>query len=379
MKVVKITANFPPRRCGIGNYTRLLCENLVNLKKDIYFYIITSADPKIKECNYSYERIEVLPAISDWSFTALRRIRKIIKEISPDIVHMEFNRMLYGRAIAINFLPYLLKKKNSIPKIIVTFHDLPGPLKNRDPFFWLTTFVILIYCDSIIVTNEIDFNSFTCKLPFVKRKCRLVPVGSNIFKAESKRALVREELNISEDTLILSFFGFIREDKCLSELLYAFSKLLRARDNLKLIIVGGTHNQKIFLSLKKLVNKLNMNNAVIWMGYLPDKRVSELLSVSDAAVLPYKNGIGTNSGVFAACALHDLPIVTTNAKFMPDVIKNNYNLILVKPGSIEELTKALFKITEDSDLRKKLSENLKELNEYLSWQRISEEIFKLYV
>ena len=97
MKIVKISANFPPKRCGIGDYVRLLCENLVHLKKDISFYIITSANPEVIESGYSYERIEVLPVISNWSFEGLFKIRKMIKEISPDIVHIEYNQDLYGK------------------------------------------------------------------------------------------------------------------------------------------------------------------------------------------------------------------------------------------------------------------------------------------
>lgn len=378
MRVVEISANFFPKRCGIGDYTRLLCENLVKVNKDMSFYIITSSDPEIAECGYSYERIKILPEISDWSFSGLSLIIKKIKETSPDIIHIEFNRSLYGCSIAMNFLPYLLKKENPDYEIMITSHDLPGPLKNKDPFFWLTTLVMLAYCDRIIVSNDIDLNSFTAKLPFVKRKCSLVPVGSNIPKIESSRAMVRKELNISEDTQLLSFFGFIREDKCLTELFYAFSGLLRAGRNLRLLIVGGVKNREILSFLQKLSHELNIDNMIIWMDYQSDKRVSELLSASDAVVLPYKNGISTNSGAFAAAVLHNLPIVTTYAKFMPEVIKNDYNLMMVKP-TIEGLTNALLRMTGEPELRKKLSENLTELNEYLSWQRICREMLKLYM
>lgn len=377
MRIVKISANFPPRRCGIGDYTRLLCENLVKINKDISFYIITSAAAEIAECQYSYERIELIPLINNWSFAAIPKIINKITEISPDIIHIEFNRSLYGRSIAMNFLTYFLKRENQPYKIMITSHDLPGPLKNKDPFFWLTTLVMLIYCDTIIVSNDIDFNSFTARLPFIKRKCVLVPVGSNITKIESNRAIIRQELNISEGMLVLSFFGFIREDKCLAELLYAFSNLLRAGRNVKLLIAGGIANREIFSSLQKLGHNLNIEDMIIWMDYQSEKRISELLLASDIVVLPYKNGIGTNSGVFAAAALHSLPVLTTYAKFIPEVIKENYNLILVKP-TVGELTNALLKLTEDARLREKLSGNLTELTTYLSWQRISREIFKLY-
>lgn len=377
MRVVKISANFPPKRCGIGDYTHLLCESLVEINKDISFYIVTSDDPEIAKCGYSHERIEVLPIVSNWSCTALSRIIKKIKEISPDIIHIEFNRALYGCSTAINFLPYLLKKINPTHKVIITFHDLPGPLKNKDPFFWLTTLVMLIYCDRVILSNDIDFNSFTARLPFVKRKCSLIPVGSNIPKIESNRAMTRGELNISDNTQLLSFFGFIREDKCLTELFYAFSSLSRRVHDLRLLIVGAVSSKEIFSSLKNLGRKLDIDDMIIWLDYQSDKRVSELLSASDIVVLPYKNGIGTNSGVFAASVLHSLPILTTYAKFIPEVIKNDYNLIMVKPA-VKELTDALFKIIKDPDLRKKLSGNLTELNEYLSWRNISSEVFKLY-
>lgn len=378
MKIIKINANFPPKRCGIADYTRILCENLVNLKKDISFYIITSANPKVIESSYSYERIKILPVISDWSFKNLHEIRKIIREISPDIVHIEFNRGLYSRNIAMNFLPYLLKKENPRYRIITTFHSLPGPLKNKDPLFWLTSLSILVNCEKIIVTNDMDYNSFICKLPFVRKKCILIPVGSNIPKVENRKNMVRKKLNIAEDGLILSFFGFIREDKCLEELFYAFGELLSARRNLKLLIIGGILSEEIFLYLQKLSHKLNINDMVTWIDYQSGERISELLQASDIVVLPYRNGISTNSGAFAACVLNKLPIVTTKAKFMPEVIKDNYNLMLVKPRSIKALTDALYKITVDAGLRKRLSENLEGLNDYLSWKRVSQEILKLY-
>ena len=378
MRVVKITANFYPLMCGIGDYTRTLAENLVNLKKDISFYIITSANPRIKESCYSYDRIEVLPIISVWSFKALFKIRKVVKEISPDIVHIEYNRMLYGCNIAMNFLPYLLKMGNPSYKIIITFHDLPHPIKNRDPFFWLTNLANLIYCDRAIFTNDADFSSFILRLPFVKRKSTLVPVGSNIPKVEGRRAFIRRELNISDDEMLLSFFGFIREDKGLIELFLALSQLVRGGRKLRLLIIGGILNREKFLVLQGLSHKLNLDGKVIWTGYQLDKRVSQLLSASDIAVLPNRNGMGTNSGVLAACALHNLPIVTTKAKVMPEIIRDNHNAMLVTPRNVKELTNVLFRVRRDPNSRKRLSENLKGLNEYLSWRRISQEIFNLY-
>ncbi|MEK6732741.1 MAG: glycosyltransferase [Candidatus Omnitrophota bacterium] len=378
MKVVKISSYFPPRRGGIGDYTRILCEGLVNSKKDIFLYIITSLDPAIIESSYSYERIKVLPAINDWSFACAPIIKNIIMEISPDIVHIEYNRTLYGSRVAMNFLAYLLKRGNPKYKIIVTIHDLPNPLKSRDLFFWLTTFVMLIYCDKVILTNDLDINRFICKLPFVKRKCILVPVGSNIPKVDSHRDAARKQLNISENAVVICFFGFMRYGKFLDGLMYVFSNLAKMENNVKFLIVGGILTQDIFLYSRKLCRALNIEDKIIWMDYQSAERVSELLSASDIAVLPYKMGIGTNSGAFAACVLHKLPIVTTMARFMPIVLKDNYNLRLVRNNTVKELTDALFGLIQDSSLRKKLSENLKELNDYLSWHRISQEILKLY-
>ena len=63
---------------------------------------------------------------------------------------------------------------------------------------------------------------------------------------------------------------------------------------------------------------------------------------------------------------------------MPKIIKNNYNLILVKPSNVKELTNALLQVTEDPEVRNNLSKNLKDLNNYLSWQSISKEIRGLY-
>ena len=378
LKIVKISANFPPKRCGIGDYTRYLSEKLVELDKDIFIYIVTSSDRAIKESGYSYERIKLLPAIKAWSFPCLSQIEDIIKEISPDIIHIEFNRSFYGRKIAMNFLPCFLKRKSEKHKIIMTFHDLPGPLKSRDPFFWLTSLSALSCCDKIIVTNDVDFNNFLLRFPFVKKKCTLLPVGSNIPRFEGNPALIKKELNISDDTLILCFFGFIREDKYFSRLFYAFRELLRKGRKLKLLVMGGIRDKDIYSHLHKLIHKLNISGEVIRVDYRPERKVSELLRVSDIAVLPYRNGISTNSSAFSACVLHNLPIVTTKAKFMPEIIRNDYNLMLVNPNSTEELTNVLFVLTGDEALRNKLSKNLKELGDYLSWQRISKQILKLY-
>lgn len=378
MKVVKITGSFYPKSCGVADYTRLLCEQTVNLKEDIFFYVITSIDADTVKSGYSHEGIEVLPLIRVWSFSALVQIRKKIEEISPDIIHIEYNRALYGCKVAINFLAYFLKKDNPDYKIVITFHDLPHPIKGRDPFFWLTSFFLLFYCDKIILTNNRDFNSFSCRFSVVKRKCSLIPVGSNVERLEADPALIKKELNISDNTLILSFFGFIREEKDLSRLLYAFYSLVRKEKNLRLFIIGGVLNEKIFSFLISLSRKLKINDLVKFTNYQSKEKVSEFLSISDIAILPYKNGIDTNSGAFAACVLHGLPIVATSAKFIPDIIKSNYNLMLVEPGSTKRLVNALSRMVREPDLREKLSENLKKLNVYFSWQSISEKIFKIY-
>jgi glycosyltransferase involved in cell wall biosynthesis len=62
-----------------------------------------------------------------------------------------------------------------------------------------------------------------------------------------------------------------------------------------------------------------------------------------------------------------------------EIIKDGYNGILIKPGSIDELANAILRLYEDDGLRKKLAINARRFAEqFLDWDKIAKQTVEIY-
>ncbi len=149
-------------------------------------------------------------------------------------------------------------------------------------------------------------------------------------------------------------------------LLEAFAKIKNSE--WKLCIVGDGSEKD---TLIQLTRDLNISNRVEFKGHLLDFRKE--LSESEIYVLPsIKEGF-PNSLIEAM----SLPLACISGDFYEgehDLVKHEFNGLLVPPENTIELAKAIDRLIEDDTLRESIAQKAFHVREELAFDRVSEEL-----
>jgi len=73
-----------------------------------------------------------------------------------------------------------------------------------------------------------------------------------------------------------------------------------------------------------------------------------------------------------------LCVITSDIEGNKDLIKNEFNGILVKPKNIPEISQNLLKVIEDKNLREKLAFNAWKTAQMYDWSNSAKKIQKVY-
>jgi glycosyltransferase involved in cell wall biosynthesis len=144
------------------------------------------------------------------------------------------------------------------------------------------------------------------------------------------------------------FVGTLEPRKNLVKLIEAFSNLQSRISNLKLILAGGKgwYYDQIFAA----VERLDMQDEVIWAGYVPTDDLPLWYNSADVFAFPSRyEGFGMPLLEAMACGT---PVVTSNASSLPEVAGDA--ALLVPPDDVGALADALARTLTDADLRQAL-------------------------
>jgi glycosyltransferase involved in cell wall biosynthesis len=139
--------------------------------------------------------------------------------------------------------------------------------------------------------------------------------------------------------LHLLFFGIVRPYKGLDVLLRAMT---RAPGNLTLTVAGefwgGTGETE------KLIAELGLGDRVtLRPGYLPASGIPALFAEADALVLPYREATASQNAVLAFS--HGVPVITTTAGALADLVRDGVDGLTCAPGDVADLARALTEIS----------------------------------
>lgn len=182
-------------------------------------------------------------------------------------------------------------------------------------------------------------------------------VDTNFFHrtncTQSQLSKIKTKFSIDRDDFIFIYIGRIVRDKGLNELLYAFDNISKRNINAKLLLVGSDSLEVNGLISNKSYVIINENLNVINVGWQNDIR--PFLAISDVFVFPsYREGFP--NVVLQACSM-GIPSIVTDINGSNEIIKNNFNGLIVPTKDSNSLQDAMLKLIEDNSLLNKLSEN----------------------
>ena len=285
---------------------------------------------------------------------AVYQLYEIFKKEKPDIVHSHTPKA--------GTVAMLAAKLAGVKHRLHTIAGLPLLEATGAKRKLLNTVEKATYnCATKIYPNSFGLNTIIKEHKFTSvKKLKVIAKGSSngidtkhfdpdLFSYEEKKKL-REQLKIKPSDLVFIFVGRLVKDKGINELIEAFKKLSVIHNNAKLLLVGS-YEKELDPIKPESENEINTSENIISVGWQNDVR--PYFSISDVLTFPsYREGF---PNVVMQAGAMGLPCIVTNINGCNEIIKDDYNGIIIPSKNTIELFEAMIKIAENEDYRKNLS------------------------
>lgn len=272
------------------------------------------------------------------------RIRKKLKNISPDVVHAQFGPMGtlvapvttdLGLPLVISFLGYDISVLPRKDKVLKQYRDL----------FSKSSFIIGIsnhICDRIAVIGA------------PKKKIKLWHLGTQVEKFKHSSPADRYK----DGTVRLLHVGRLVEKKAPLDLVEAFTRAkekLESDPPIHLTIAGGGPLMDI---TKKKIYDLGLEGDIDCLGSVPHGKVRRLMQTCHLYTQHSKtasNGDQEGQGVtFVEAQASGLPVVTTRHNGIPDVVVDGETGFLVEEGDTRAMAERIVYLARHPEIWSKL-------------------------
>jgi 1,4-alpha-glucan branching enzyme len=262
-------------------------------------------------------------------------------------------------------MPFILTTHGFFPAVTMTNRLL------TNTYLRFARFCFLRWAKKIICNSNSEKHHYSHLTD--PNKIVVIPNGIDI---DYWRALPQKNFTKKCDIRgpIIGAIGRIVWAKGFQYLIKAAPTILKEFPTAKIVIAGQDFGY--LTELKELVYRLRVHESVIFTGPLRAEEVKEFYVDSDVIVIP------SIYELFSIVALEAMacgkPIVASNVGGLREILKDGVNGFLVEPGNSDELARAIITLLKNDELREKIgSLNRAEVVKY-SWDRIVDQIEKLY-
>ena len=299
-----------------------------------------------KKC-ITFPSIDIIKGVKGKAGFSPFQLFKELKEFSPDVIH---NHSQYTMGIhAIN-----ISKKLKIPLIqhyhsyIKDFlHYLPkvinAPLKKTNIVDNLSAY--FFNKSDVVIAPSKAIEKYLCKIG-VKSKIKVIPFGINL-----ENFYLNKMHKKNKNVFTLIYCGRLSKEKSVNKIINSFAIFAKEK-NVKCLIIGDGEEKK---SLEKLVKKLNMQEKIIFRGWIKRKKiVNEYLKADLFITLSEMETFGITILEALACGL---PVIGTRALAIPELVKDGSNGYLVCGDNTEEIVDKINFIYKNKKTRNEFSKN----------------------
>ncbi|MEV5768544.1 glycosyltransferase [Micromonospora sp. NPDC052213] len=323
-----------------------------------------------------------------WRAATVRAARRV-RELAPDVVHVQFAPSAYRFSGQPGLLPWRLPRR--VP-LVTTLHEygwwacpgwLPGRLwsaAERARCWDRESGRLVPASAAVIVTNPGHGAVVRARTGRAPTHIPIAPnVADHVGAATAGRHL-RAELGLPEGAPLLAFFGFVHPVKGLRHLVEALPDLRRDHPELRLLVVGGFTSQALpeqearafRAELTGLARRCGVAEAVTFTGHLPAERVSAALHAADVAVLPFTAGVTTKSGALLAALAHGVPTAVTVPDSADDELRRGGAVAVIgRRRDSAAIARTVGRLLADPVLRRRLAERGRAFAAAYSWPRVA--------
>ncbi len=276
-------------------------------------------------------------------------LRKHIKQHNIHVLHChQYTPWVYGTLAALGL--------NC--KVLFTEHGRFYPDSTTWKRKWVNP-ILAFFTDGFTAISDATRDALATYEFINKKKIELVYNGIKPLLKTDGAEVLKTELGIANDSLVLGTIARFDPIKNHTMMLEAFSIALKHTPNLMLVIVGDGDERH---TIEQKIEELNLSQHVILTGYQVNP--TRYLQIMDMFLLSSLSE-GTSMTLLEAMSLSK-PCVVTNAGGNPEIIKHEYNGLVTTNGNPEHFADGIIKMLSKPTINTFGRNGKKRFNEHFS-------------
>lgn len=188
------------------------------------------------------------------------------------------------------------------------------------------------------------------KLKIKKQKIKII--SNWTATADLLKIGERKIISPQKNNLKILFVGWLEREKGVIELIEAIHSVNKKGYNNHLKLIG---DGSLRYSCSKLIKQKNLQNHISLEGWKSYDQLLNYYKESDLFILPSWNEGMPN--VLIEAASSGIPSIVTSVGVIKNYFKNNESVVFVKPKNINEISNSIINLSENFELRAKLSKS----------------------
>lgn len=390
LNICFVTPEYFPISGGTGAYVYYLSQYLQKLGQTVHVVARHSENSEdvVDGVDVHYRKGKGNAITRYWRFarSASKKIKELNEKIGLDIIHANLP-LVPSFAIPKESAKALVCTVHSTWKgeALVTKRENPKNLNPNEKMMLRFNFILrssekklMNRSDALIAVSKYTVDELTELYGVDEEKIHVIYNGVDInkFKPKTDKTKLRKEFGLEEKQKIILFVGRLYHRKGLEILLHSIPSVIQEFKDVKFAISGTGFKEKEE-SLRKLAKKLDIEEYVTFLGYVPDQKLPFLYAASEVFVLPaiYEN---FPFAILEAQAT-GLPVISTKVGGIPEFLTDNENGFLIDPGDSTQLTQRVVNLLQNPKLAKEVgARGRKLIVEKLSWRLITGQVIDLY-
>ena len=298
--------------------------------------------------NYDYEkfkkladRIIVLKMAHDIEpssdIKVERTLRRIIKQLKPDIVYAHSSKAGAFARIAD------LGLNN---RVIYNPHgwafNMQQAAKKRELYKWVEK-ISAHFCDKIVCISDAEKESALREKICKPSKLQVIYNGIDLEEIEKTAPMSRVQLGIPEDAFVVGMVGRLSKQKAPDTFVKAAKLIKEKIPNAFFLMVGDGELRD---QVEDLINQYDLGSSFLITGWVDNP--TAYMKIMDVGMLLSRwEGFGLVLPEYMTCGV---PIVATNVDAIPNIVKNGVNGMLTDKDDYHKVANAVDRLFKQPDL-----------------------------
>jgi glycosyltransferase involved in cell wall biosynthesis len=374
-------------RRGFGRFTRELLEAVIaNDTKNEYLFFVdretaeSGGFPETVQKVVAPTRVSPTEAASAEGRRSLGDLWALSHQVLKHKVDLFFFPAVYS------YFPILNRTK-----IVVTLHDVIAdhhpdlifPNKKLKLFWKMKQNLAIRQADLILTVSDYSKSEIVKYFGVPESRVKVIseaarPVFS-VLPRSVEMGQVLQRFQLDGDTRFLLYVGGISPHKNLKTLVSAYHQLVcddRFSD-VRLVLVGDYQNDSFYSdypSLKQHIDQLQLEEKVVFTGYIEDQDLAYLYNAASLLVLPsLEEGFGLPAIEAMACGT---PVAASNRGSLPEIVGKAGQFF--EPTSVRAISDVLGQVLSDDLMRKEMRETGLTRARQFMWDKAANEAIAIF-